>query len=108
MFNERIEHAIQSQSRDLFAATYGMIAVHQNLRLNHRYQPGFLAERSEPGERLSIRFDAGLSWNTFADRNHRPPFGEARSELPILVKSLAKAIESLRDLFSGEFGEGYS
>src|SRR5207244_1976384 len=84
-----------------------MITVHQNLRLDDRYQPSFLAEHSEHGERLRIRFDAGLSWNTLADRNHRAPLGEARSEFPILLKSLAKAIESLRDLFSGEFGEGY-
>src|ERR1043165_7175751 len=85
-----------------------MIAVHQNLRLNDRHQPSFLAECCEYGERLRVSVDAGLSWNTLADRNDRAPLGEARSKLPILLKSLAKAIESLRDLFSGEFGEGYS
>ena len=82
-----------------------MITVHQNLRLDDRHQPRFLAERSEHGERPRIRFDASLSWNTLVDRNHRAPLCEARSELPILLKSLAKAVESLGDLLTGKIGK---
>src|ERR1035437_5430931 len=57
---------------------------------------------------MGIRFNAGAGWIVRVNRNHRAPFGETRSEIPILDKPVAKTIKPLRDLFAGEVGEGNS
>jgi hypothetical protein len=54
---------------------------------------------------MGVRLDAGAGRNPFSDPDHGAPFGEARSQFPVLVQSIAKPVEPLGDGLPGASGE---
>jgi hypothetical protein len=74
-----------------------MAAIHQHLRLDDRNDARLLGQSGVTGERVCVHPDAVLARNPVADRDHRTPLGEARTQLTVLGESLAQAVEALGD-----------
>src|SRR5262249_59437686 len=74
-----------------------VVAIHQDLRLDDRDEPGLLADRRVARERVGVRADATPGRDTVADRDHRSPLGKARAEADVLLAPLRQAVEPERD-----------
>ena len=97
---EFAEEGTQHPLRHFATRVQCVRAFHEHLRFDDRDQPGFLAERRIPRQRVSVGLDAPLAGKAIADGKHRPPFGEARAHLRILDETRAQPVEALRDLLS--------
>ena len=51
---------------------------------------------------MGVSADTGAAGNAVADRDHRPPLGEARSHIPVFGEAVAQAVQALGDLLSGK------
>src|SRR5215207_198878 len=80
---------------DAEAALDRVAAIHQHLGLDDWYEPGLLAQRRVAGERVRVHPDAVLARDALRDRIRRPPLGELRAELAVLVQTLAQPVEAV-------------
>src|SRR6476659_476622 len=91
------EHRVQRARRHLEAPLDRVVAVHQDLWLDDRDEPGLLRERGIARERVRVRTEAVLARDAFADRDHAAPLREARAELAVFLQPRAQAVEALGD-----------
>ncbi len=82
-----------------------MVAVHDHFRLDHRHQPGFLAQRGITGQRVAVGFDGGGAGVFFADVDHRAPLGELGTQLGVFLQTLTQAIKAFGDDVAREAGQ---
>src|SRR5262249_57772402 len=74
-----------------------VVAVHQDLRLDDRYETGLLADCRVAGERVGVRPDAAPRRDAVADRDHCAPLGKARTEADVFLAPLRQAVEAEGD-----------
>ena len=82
-----------------------MRPIHQHLGLDNGHQPRFLAQRRIAGQRMGVGVLAILAGDGVAYGDHRPPFGEARTQRVIFVQSVAQAVQPLGDLLARRAGQ---
>ena len=92
-----------------FLTTFDTVgAIHYHFRLDDRHNIGFLAQRGIPGKCVRIRTQAICRRNTVADIDYSTPLRKFRTQLVVLVESLAQAIQTFGDCFAWESGEAFS
>ena len=85
-----------------------VVAVHEHFGFDHRHDAGFLAQRGIARQRVAVGLDAGAARRVFADRDHRAPLGELRTEARVFVEALAQAVEAFGDHFARKAGQRHA
>jgi len=83
----------------------GVVAVDQNLGLDHRCQARFLAQGRITRQGVRVRVDTAMAGDAVTDRDHSAPFGEARAHAPVLRQTVTQTIKTLSYLFAGVAGQ---
>src|SRR2546426_7553318 len=102
MIEERLENEFQSHFGHFKVAFEGMVAIHEDFRLNNWNESSLLSESSKSCQRVGVGFEASAAGNIRADGDDGPPFGEARAELGVFGQALAQTIEAFGDFLAGK------
>jgi hypothetical protein len=87
------------------AALDGVVAVHQDLGLDDRDQPGLLGGGGEAAKGLGVGGDAAEAGDALADGDDGPPLGEPGLKVAELDQAAGQAVEALGDLLALEAGQ---
>ena len=100
LVEEGIEDRLQHVPGDLFTPFDGVRAIHEHFGFDDRNEALLLAEGGITSECGCVGTHAHRARQAVADRNHRPPFGEARADLAVILEAISEPIESLGDSFA--------
>ena len=85
-----------------FARGEIVVAVHEDLGLDDRHDPGLLAEGGVAGHRMTVRDAGERRGQPVADDDRGAPFREACAQAVILGEAFPQPVEALGDRFAGE------
>src|SRR6266581_8227905 len=102
MLGELTENNAQSFLRNLLATLDSVAAIHKNLWLDDRHQPGLLAQGSIASQRMGVSRNAVMAGTEFANGDDCAPFAETSAKIEILFEMLAQAIEAFGNLLARE------
>src|SRR6266516_1130935 len=102
MLGKLLEHNPQSFFGDLLATLDSMAAIHENLWLYNRRQPGFLAQSGETSQRMGVNRNAGLAGSALANGDDCAPFAETGAKIEIFFEALPQAIQTLGNFLARE------
>jgi len=82
-----------------------VVAVHQHLGLDDRYQAGLLRQRGVAGQGVGIGRHAARARNAFTDAVDAAPLGEAGTQVGVLLQARAQAVQALGHGLTGMSGQ---
>ena len=99
---ELAEDFSQNLFCDLEAALQGVIAVHENFRLDNGHQSSFLAQCGIARQGLCVGRNAASAGNAVANGNHGTPLGEACAHAGVFSQPFAQSIQTFGNFFAGK------
>src|SRR5438105_4305065 len=100
LLEKSVYRCLKDVAGHLFTAPDGVRSVHQDLRLDNGYKALLLAKCSVTRERVGIRTNASRGGKAIGNVDNGAPFGKTRTDLTVLLETVAQAIETFRDDFS--------
>src|SRR5438093_762853 len=69
-----------------------MCAIHEHFRFDDRHHISFLTKRCIARQQFGVCRNASVRRNFVTDADHGAPFGESRSQLPVLRQPLTQSV----------------